>query len=137
MGPFATQVANLYESGLSGFWRDYYAMTHPDPLMETYRVWTFKKGEVLIMTHLIERGGKAHFSSIMSPTHGGKGYASKVVKEITKLADKHGVTMSLFAKPFGRFDNKLDMNQLIGWYKRNGFVQEPNMSRQNLIRYPK
>lgn len=50
----------------------------------------------------------------------GKGYATAVLKLLTSLADKHGVTLSLTAEPFGR-EKAMNKTQLRKWYMKHGF----------------
>jgi hypothetical protein len=50
----------------------------------------------------------------------GKGVGKQVMKDITDTADELGVTLTLDAKPFG--NEGLSKEQLINFYKKNGFV---------------
>lgn len=50
----------------------------------------------------------------------GKGVGKQVMKDITDTADELGVTLTLDAKPFG--NEGLNKEQLINFYKNNGFV---------------
>jgi hypothetical protein len=55
----------------------------------------------------------------------GKGRASKALKKLTILADKHGVSLILDPKPFGSREG-LNRRDLGDWYKRNGFTPRKN-----------
>ena len=52
----------------------------------------------------------------------GKGVGKQVMKDITDTADELGVTLTLDAKPFG--NEGLSKEQLINFYKNNGFVAD-------------
>lgn len=52
----------------------------------------------------------------------GKGVGKQVMKDITDTADELGVTLTLDAKPFG--NEGLSKEQLINFYKKNGFVAD-------------
>ena len=55
----------------------------------------------------------------------GKGLASKTLKSITDLADKHGIPIEATVKPLDRDGQKgLSVKQLHAWYARHGFVRE-------------
>lgn len=56
----------------------------------------------------------------------GERIGSSVMKDITDIADKLSITLTLEAKPFGRHIDGLDKENLINFYKKNGF--ETDMS---------
>ena len=60
----------------------------------------------------------------------GKGYASKAMKVLTQIADKHGVKMTLDAAPQG--DDGLNKAQLFKWYERHGFHRLPYTMQKKL-----
>lgn len=51
----------------------------------------------------------------------GAGNGSRALKDIIELADQHGVTLRLTAKPFDTGGNELDYKSLVQFYQRNGF----------------
>lgn len=61
---------------------------------------------------------EVHINDIrsMSP---GEGHASKLLKLVTTLADKHQITLDLTAKSYD--DERMSTQKLISWYMRNGF----------------
>ena len=63
----------------------------------------------------------------------GQGFASKIMKKITDLADKHKVSLSLEAVPFGQ--KSVTEENLVAWYKRAGFKEDPEYS-EVLVRNP-
>jgi hypothetical protein len=54
-----------------------------------------------------------------------KGIATQVMKDITSVADKNGVTLTLYAQPFSDDNNRLGNKDLVNFYKKNGFVIDP------------
>jgi hypothetical protein len=69
--------------------------------------------------------GKIHLSSIMSFVQKNAGEASKTLKFLTDLADKHQVIMDLAVSPIknagAREGKSLTKAQLTAWYGRYGF----------------
>jgi hypothetical protein len=124
---------------LQAFMSDYKSMTYP-PYMQNMRVWVDGPNDPdapHVMTTLKPFDGYISFHSIMSPDEQGKGLASSVIKKITKLADKNGVSITLEARPFTTIDNRLKESDLIRWYKRHGWVRRPGyMDPTAMIRYP-
>lgn len=51
-----------------------------------------------------------------------QGAGNKALKFVLELADKHGVTLNLFAEPFG--ERGLSRRDLVKWYERNGFYNK-------------
>jgi allophanate hydrolase subunit 2 len=80
---------------------------------------------------------EVHIGSIMSFEKKNAGNASKALKWLCDLADKHKVLLTLSVKPLknaGAKEGKnLSKNDLIAWYARNGFVRKgktDHMSRE-------
>ena len=67
-----------------------------------------------------------------------QGFAGKLLKEITTLADQHGVTLRLDANPFVGTNEK----RLGEFYKNNGFIIEPELAppqwdrQTRMVRHP-
>lgn len=75
---------------------------------------------------------EAHLKSIMSFEEKGAGEASKALKFLTDLADKHKVPLTLDVEPIknaGAEGKNLTRAQLTAWYKRHGFVGSGEMIR--------
>ena len=51
------------------------------------------------------------------PLHRGKGYGSKLLKEVCQKADEFGIELRLSINPYG----ELTYEQLLAWYERYGF----------------
>lgn len=64
------------------------------------------------------------------PEHRGQGYASAVMNEVIRDADRTGTVLMLKPTPFGR----VGVLDLVGWYGRFGFIVIQNkpvlMARQ-------
>lgn len=76
-----------------------------------------------------------HISSLASLTKGA-GHASKALRTLTGLADKHGVPLTLIPQPTasGGAGKGLSKDQLVGWYGRYGFVKATD--GQKMVREP-
>lgn len=103
---------------------DFAAMTVQHPWDNRTRY--FEIGGWPIMVEL--RSGAApsdviHIGSIIAPPElRGKGESSKVLKVLCDLADKHGVKLTLTAKPIPTQQKGLPATKLKAWYQRHGFV---------------
>jgi len=83
--------------------------------------------------------GDIHLSSLRSFRRG-EGNAEYAMKQVIDLADKHGLTLTGYAKPFGKDTSLESMDgskmltkrQLIAWYKRLGFKSDKagNITRE-------
>jgi len=116
-------------SNASAFLSDYDALTYGNPIDDRVRVWSYVSDDgervPLITTELQStphQEAPIWLKSIASPERQGSGQASYVLKEIARLADKHGVAIWLTPKPFGFLPNGLKMADLKGWYRRHGWV---------------
>ena len=80
-------------------------------------------------------GRGVHLSSIASSDRG-SGHASKALRTLTGLADKHGVPLTLIPQPTdsGGAGKGLSKDQLAGWYGRYGFVKAAD--GQKMVREP-
>lgn len=60
--------------------------------------------------------------------HGARetGEASKALRWVCSLADKHDVTLSLYVEPIKKYQPGLSIVQLRKWYTRAGFVRYEN-----------
>jgi hypothetical protein len=128
---------------LEAFLRDYENGTEPHPFDRNMRMWNDSVGlEVSKFDRMI------HISSIISFVKKNSGDASKALKWVCGLADKHGVKLSLIVHPIKNAGAKdgVDMTeaQLMAWYKREGFEVETGYSDHDedvdsdeMIRFPK
>jgi len=71
--------------------------------------------------------GDIHVSAIqtLAPEER-SGSANGLMMTVTKIADETGAKVRLEAKPFGTTEGKLTKRQLMAWYKRLGFVPDPD-----------
>lgn len=94
----------------------------PNPMNN--REYMMVEGNTPIATfEVAPRGGKLRLKAIHS-IQSRTGAASKTLKKIVAIADKHGVGMELTASPYGDEKTRLDKDQLVEWYKRHEFEDE-------------
>src|SRR5574343_468358 len=101
------------------FMDEFKAGTMQHPFARHLRIWDESIGfEVSAFGDAIDLG------AIMSFKQKGAGEASKALKWLTDLADKHQVPIDLAVSPIknaGAEGKSLNKAQLTAWYKRNGF----------------
>ena len=121
---------------VQAFMKDLLAASHVNPFDDRFIYWALRadsgvQGVVTMQIYPWE--GLVHIASIDSSPKEfrGQGGPKYVMEMITKLADKHGVTLDLDVKPYG--DKGLNKSQLTAWYKRLGFV---NNKYGNMVRAP-
>ena len=114
------------QDALDSYMKEYETTGEQNPLDWRTRYFVMGKTDddewCLVQTELQVFDEAIHISSIQTTPPGaceGKGYASKVMQQLTDLADKHNVEMSLDPTPFGK--KTLGVGDLKGWYKRAGF----------------
>ena len=69
----------------------------------------------------------------VSPSVRGQGYASRTLRQITSLADRHGVACELVARPYD--GGPLRVGALRAWYARHGF--ELDSDKRTMVRQPR
>ena len=120
-----------HPDNLMKFFKDFRSGTVPHPWHPRMAIWNESVG-----IELSAFAGHAHLSSIISFMHKNVGEASRALKWLCALANKHGVTIDLDVKPLknaGAAQGKnLNKAQLIAWYKRNGFVSKGGDSMERL-----
>lgn len=95
------------------------AATTEHPFDRKMRLWD---GDVGVSVD--DFGGEIYLELITTFGEKGTGRASAAMKFLTSLADKHGATIRLYAKPVKNAGSKgrdLTASQLKTWYKRHGF----------------
>ena len=117
---------------LDTFMSDYRAATVQNPLVDRQRAWIVDDAYVVTDVKLWQ--GMAVLSSIFSDRRG-RGAASKVLRELVTLADRHGVIMFLSPKAFGMREGGLSSKQLRDWYGRHGFKRSREYPR-DMVRKP-
>lgn len=101
---------------VSEFIDEWFEVTKSNPLSPDERV----VDDYAAVT-LRPQGGQVWIDSLRSFTKGA-GNGSRALKNIIELADQHGVTLRLTAKPFDTGGHELDFKQLVQFYQRNGFI---------------
>ena len=132
-------------SGTLAFMGEYKSLTKHNPIgYPGDRYWYM--GEIdgkycLVITNVKVdpfHGNAAYFSSIQTVPPDvceGQGFASKIMKKITDLADKHQVALRLDAVPFGQ--ESVAEEDLAGWYKRAGFTRSDPDYSESMVREPR
>lgn len=124
---------NARSAALQAFLDEFDKDTSPNPFMSRMGIWKESIG-----IELSAWQGHIHISSIMSFAKKNNGDASKALKWICDLADKHGVKMDLTVAPIknagAEKGESLNKSQLKAWYRRNGFVP---VGGDNMLREPK
>lgn len=77
-----------------------------------------------------ERKCTLHRLWTLSP---GGGNGKMMLETLCRLADRHGIEITLRPLPFGRKPYHLGHEQLMAWYARHGFVGD----RRKMIRRPR
>ncbi len=117
---------------IEAFMKDFDEETYQHPFARHLRIWQDSIGfEVKPWNGTIDLG------AIMSFKSKGEGEASKALKWLTDLADKHGVKIELAVQPIknaGAEGKSLTKSQLTAWYKRNGFKSSGG---EYMLREPK
>lgn len=73
------------------------------------------------ITHLSKDGNEVHIHDIQT-LESGKGHATKALKHLTNLADKHNVKLNLHAKAYSKDKTHIrSSKKLSDWYKKHGF----------------
>jgi GNAT superfamily N-acetyltransferase len=71
------------------------------------------------------------------PQFKNKGYASKLLRRLTDLADKMIIRLTLHPQLTDSQGQGLPKDDLINWYKRYGFEYPDEDSDYEMIRYPR
>jgi hypothetical protein len=110
-----------YSAKVEDFVKEYRSKTGANFVNPRERYWPLPE-DVLVLTELWPHKDRdaVHLATIRSDVRGG-GHASGVLRQICDMADKHGVTLDLDVKPFGR--GGLSKRDLAAWYARYGFVK--------------
>ena len=90
-------------------------------------------GPVIVDVRAPTRSRRLCIESLwVSPSVRGQGYASRMLRQITSVADRHGVACELRPRPYdGR---PLKVGELRAWYARHGF--ELASDRRTMVRLP-
>ncbi len=130
-------------SSLEAFMDEYESMSKVNPIgVPGDRYWYMGEIEgkyclVITNLHLDKHRGNIKFNSIQTVPPDvceGKGYASKVMNQITTIADKHDVALRLDVMPFGQ--ESLGIKELKPWYDRAGFKRSDEDYDTLLTREP-
>lgn len=105
---------------VEAFIRDVFDASHPLPFQNASRTQRMLADIEAVVEVFPEHGGiKIETIQALSRR---KGEGTKALRFLTDLADKHGVSLYLYAKPFG--DEAMDLDDLVRFYRRFGFRQD-------------
>lgn len=116
------------------FMKELWEITEPHPFMRNERIYGWS---VIEARRSIDHPINAVYIKAIQAVEAGKGHGKEALKMLCELADEHGVTLELNAKPFGQ--EHLSAKQLVAWYTRSGFtvVRRGNAeSGTDMIRKP-
>lgn len=122
------------------FMKEYYDRSYQNPMNRRERYWGFKLddgSDGFVLTEVKPFDGGIHMSSIETRPESalGNGLATIVMKEIVRIADDHGVELSLTPVPYGM--KSMNKANLTSWYKRLGFGSDPRRGFSSMNRRPK
>jgi len=129
--PAEEVVAEEVAAGAGAFFGLYEERTSEHPADDRYRVW--EDGQTALFKEFDEDPGVSdvHLEMVkVFRDRVGQGAGSKILREITKMADATGVTVSLEATAKG---GPLTTGQLVEWYGRHGFKAHPEYGDEGLM----
>ena len=121
------------------FMKEYHDRSHQNPMNRRERYWGFKlddESDGFVLTEVKPFDGGIHMSSIETRPESalGNGLATVIMKKIMRIADDHGVELSLTPVPYG--GKAMNKSKLSAWYKRLGFSNDPRRGFSYLTRTP-
>ena len=102
---------------MTDFWTEYRQHTDPNPLNRTERVWRARV--CFKVTPFYE---DVVTLGMIRSLFRGKGYGSAALRWLTRLADRHHITLIGDIQPAGASRPRLNRHQLAAWYRRHGFT---------------
>lgn len=108
------------ELAFEEFFDEWMEVTEDNPLSPDERV--FEYGSAITLRPSVTEG-VVWLDSIRS-FEKGTGAGSQALKYLTEMADRHGITLRLYARPFETEAPGLEQESLIMWYEQNGFAKE-------------
>jgi hypothetical protein len=102
---------------VEAFLRDLFDASHPLPFKNASRTERVLTGIEAVVEVTPQYAG-IHVDEVRALTQK-QGEGTKAMRFLTSLADKHGVKLSLYAKPFGH--EAMDLDNLVRFYRRHGF----------------
>ena len=102
---------------VEAFLRDLFDASYPLPFKNASRTERVLTGIEAVVEVTPQHGG-IHVDEVRALTQK-QGEGTKAMRFLTDLADKHGVELYLYAKPFGH--EAMDLDNLVRFYRRHGF----------------
>ena len=105
---------------VEAFIRDLFDASYPNPLGGSTHTERILSGIEVLVDVVPEHNG-VHIDRLRALTRK-QGEGTKAMRFLTSLADKHGVKLSLYAKPFG--SEPMNRDTLVNFYRRFGFYPD-------------
>ena len=105
---------------VEAFLRDLFDASYPNPLGGSTPTERILSGMEVLVDVVPEHNG-VHIDRLRALTRK-QGEGTKAMRFLTSLADKHGVKLSLYAKPFG--SAAMNRDTLVNFYRRFGFYPD-------------
>jgi hypothetical protein len=102
---------------VEAFLRAFYDASYPSPFSPNERTERALSGIDAVVEITPQYAG-VHIDEVRALTKK-QGEGTKAMRFLTDLADKHGVELYLYAKPFG--NEAMDLDTLVRFYRRHGF----------------
>ena len=93
-----------------------------DPNNPAQRV-LMSEGKPVVTFEIAPREGRLRLKTITA-TEPRSGAGSLVLRRLTRIADKHAVTMELTSSPYGEEKDRISHEKLQAWYQDHGFKPE-------------
>lgn len=121
-----------YGEAAEAFLRDLFDASYPNPLNPRERV----LASIAVAVEVSPLRGGVHLDEVRALCPG-KGEGTKAMRFLTDLADKHGVSLTLFPMPFG--NEKMYTDDLVRFYRKHGFQFESEQwdGDFDMIRFPR
>ncbi len=106
------------------FVNKFYKTGYPNPISRgvIFGLSAKEGEEATIKMELEPKADSVHLKEIIVLDDlGKKGYGDHVMKQLTNMADKENVTLTLFSVPLQHQGVKIPKNKLKAFYKRHGF----------------
>jgi hypothetical protein len=128
-----SKAADSADTPAEHFFNGLDEITKPNPFGGSEQVFFHSNGGGYgsVAVSPIKGDPKAIYLNSLRAFGTGHCYGSYVLGKLTDLADKHGVTIELHARPFGN-EKGLAKGKLVAWYKRHGFTG----TAERLVRQP-
>jgi len=124
----------VVRKNISRFLREYLQHTEVDPGDSEARLWPPDTKDVTF--ELVRGADRVHLGYIRSLSPQKSGAGSIALKWLCNLADKNKVVLDLVVAHHTGKNAKLSKLELAAWYRRNGFIDDPESGESSMVRFP-